>query len=71
MATYEPLNTVNECMMCDSRIDLVHCELLEPSPSFLCKNCREEFMFDDEGNLKEDELEEAVMRFAAEYEEDY
>ncbi len=73
MITCETPNTVNECMMCDSRVDLVECELLKPSPRFLCKNCRDEFMFDDEGNLKEDELEQSVMRVAAEYEdeEDY
>jgi transposase-like protein len=64
------LNTINGCLVCESHTDLVYCESLEPDPSYLCGNCREEFLFDDEGRLKEKELEEAVMLLAAELEED-
>lgn len=61
---------ISGCVLCELHDDLVYCELIDSRPGLLCKNCREEFLFDDEGKLKEEELEEAVMLLAAELEED-
>lgn len=46
------------CMMCNSHDHLVYCDLGEDWPRLLCKSCRDEYLYDDDGNLKEDELNE-------------
>lgn len=61
---------ISGCVLCESHDDLVYCELIDPRPGLLCKNCREEFLFDDEGRLKEDEVEEAVLLGLAMYDDE-
>ena len=46
------------CVFCHSQDDLVYCDLGEDSLKLLCKDCREEYLFDDDGNLKVDEVNE-------------
>jgi hypothetical protein len=61
---------LNGCVLCESHNNLVYCELIDPRPGLLCKNCREELLFDDEGRLKEDELEEAMILAFEMYEDE-
>jgi len=61
------------CVMCNSHVDLIYCELesyiTKKSLSLLCYSCRQEYLFDDEGFVDEEKLDQ-LFDEALKYEDD-
>jgi len=62
------------CVMCNSHVDLVYCELesyiTKQSFSLLCYSCRQESLFNEQGFIDEEKLDQLFNEVLIDEDED-